>query len=115
MSLATGYNADRYGLDTIGYSGPDNGVSVKDMYILGRVAPKPTTVFSGVGRSSIKFTRTMELGGSLTPIGDAILSTNFSIPVGADEAEVLALLAAYAAVLASANVQTLVTDLKITY
>lgn len=76
MSLsinAKTYTADSFQKDIVGYIGTLKTVTVKDDTVLKRTAPKPTTVFSGVGKTSAKLTRTLTLTGALTPTGDAIL------------------------------------------
>jgi len=66
-------------------------MSVKDAVVLARTAPKPTTVFSGVGRTMAKLTRTCSLTAALTPTADAIVQVDSQVPVGAAAADVDAL------------------------
>jgi hypothetical protein len=91
MSLtinAKSYTADSMQKDSVGYVGPLNTVTVKDTMKLARTAPKPTAVFSGVGRVQAKLTRTLTLTGAATPSGDLILDMNVQCPVGFSSADV---------------------------
>ncbi len=97
------------------YYGPAHTLSLKDDLRLGKVAPKPTTVFSGVGRSSFKLTRTLTLTGAETPTGDAIIDINISAPVGAAGADLDTLVTDVAAAVAHANFKLIVKNLAITY
>lgn len=106
MSLtinAKTYTADSFNTSQIGYIGASKTVSVKDDVVLKRTAPKPTSVFSGVGRTSAKLTRTLTLTGALTPTGDGMVEINVSVPVGYTAADVDALLNDMGSFLASAS------------
>jgi len=109
------YTADKYNSDAIGYVGAAHTLSVKDDFQLARVAPKPTTTFSGVGRSSAKLTRTLTLTNALTTTGDAIVQVSISVPVGAASADVDAMLNDVGAFLSGANSKTLAENLNISY
>jgi hypothetical protein len=109
------YTADSFQKDQVGYIGAAKTVSVKDDVVLKRTQPKPTAVFSGVGRTSAKLTRTLTLTGSLTPTGDAIVEINVSVPVGYTAANVDTLLDDFGAFLASASFKTHVKGQKISY
>lgn len=100
------YTADSYRPDSVGYSGPNHTVTVKDYTKLARTAPKPTVTFSGLGRTQAKLTRTHTLTGALTTSGDAILDINVAIPVGMASADVDTLLNDMGAFLASATFKT---------
>lgn len=76
------YNADSFQKDTVIYIGPDKTVTMKDDVKLSRVAPKPTSTFSGVGRTQAKMTRTVALTDALTPTGDLIIEVSVTAPVG---------------------------------
>jgi len=118
MSLtinALTYTPDRYGSDAIGYVGPGHTVSVVDDVSLSRVAPKPTTTFSGVGRTSAKLTRTKTLTGALTVSGNIICQINVSVPVGAASADIDGVLNDMGAFLASAAFKTHVKGQQITF
>jgi hypothetical protein len=82
------YSADAIQKDAVGYVGPANTLSVKDQLRMSRVAPKPTSLFSGVARVEAKLTRTLALTGALTPTHDGIFAIPISIPVGAAPADV---------------------------
>jgi hypothetical protein len=106
MSLtinAKTYTADSFGLNAIGYIGSLKTVSIKDDVSLKRTAPKGTAVFSGVGRTAAKLTRTLALTGALTPSSDSIVEISVSVPVGFTGADVDALLNDMGAFLASAS------------
>lgn len=100
------YNPDSYQQNAVGYIGAAKTVSVKDDLSLKRISPKPTTVFSGVGRTDAKLTRTLTLTGSLTPSGEAICDISVSVPVGFASADVDALLNDMGAFLSSAAFKT---------
>lgn len=109
------YNADSYNKDSIGYIGAAKTVSVKDDVRLARTAPKPTAIFSGVGRTQAKMSRTLTLTGALTPTGDAILAIDVSIPVGMASADVDTLLNDMGSFLASASFKTHVKAQQVSF
>lgn len=118
MSLtinAKTYTADSFGVNAVGYIGSLKTVSVKDDVSLKRTAPKPTAVFSGVGRTSAKLTRTLTLTGALTPASDALVDISVSVPVGFTGADVDALLNDMGSFLASASFKTHVKAQQINY
>lgn len=105
MSLtvnAKTYTPDSYGSNTVGYVGPANTVSVKDVVKLARTAPKASDTFSGTGRTQAKMTRTLTLTGAKTATGDAILDVQAQVPVGFASADVDTLCADMAAWMATA-------------
>ena len=109
------YTADSFQQSQVGYIGPAKTVSVKDNVVLKRVEPKPTSVFSGVGRTTAKLTRTLTLTGALTPTGDAICEINVSVPVGYTAANVDTLLNDFGAFLASASFKLHVKSQQISF
>lgn len=109
------YSADSYGTDKVGYNGPAKSVSIKDDLKLMRTAPKPTAVFSGVGRTAAKLNRTLTLTGALTPSGEAIVEINVSVPVGTASADIDTLLNDMGALLSGADFKTHVKTQKISY
>jgi hypothetical protein len=109
------FTPDRYGQDAIGYVGPANTLSVADALQLTRVYPKPTALFSGVGRSSAKLTRTLTLTNALTTTANAIVQINVSVPVGAAAADVEAMLADMGSFLSGTDVKSLAEDLQISF
>ena len=118
MSLtinAKTYTADSFAQSAVGYIGSLKTVSVKDDVRLSRVAPKPTTTFSGVGRTNAKMTRTATLTGALTPTWDAILSIDVTVPVGMASADVDSLLNDMGSFLASASFKTHVKSQQVSY
>lgn len=118
MSLtinAKTYGADSYQQNIVGYTGAAKTVSVKDDVVLKRIQPKPTSAFSGIGRTTAKLTRTLTLTGALTPTWDGILEINVNVPVGAASADIDALLNDMGAFLASATFKTHVKSQTITF
>lgn len=118
MSLtinAKTYTADSFNSNQIGYIGTAKTVSVKDDVVLRRTAPKATDVFSGVGRTSAKMTRTLTLTGAKTSVGDAILEISVSVPVGFAGADVDTLLNDMGSFLASASFKTHVKSQQVNY
>lgn len=109
------YSADKYASDAVGYIGVGHTLSVLDDVQLSRVTPKPTSLFSGVGRTSAKLTRTLTLTGALTPTGNAICQVNVSIPVGAASADIDAILNDMGSFLSSASAKTHVKGQQITF
>lgn len=118
MSLtinAKTYTADSFQQNTVGYIGAAKTVTVKDDSQLKRVAPKATSTFSGVSKTQAKMTRTLTLTAALTPTGEAILSIDVSIPVGAASADIDVLLNDMGAFLASASFKTHVKAQQIAF
>lgn len=85
------YNQDAWrNPNKVAYVGPASTFTTKDEITLSRSAPKPTTTFAGVAKSEMKRTKTLTLvDGSRA---DAIVTLNFSIPVGCVQADADALL-----------------------
>lgn len=100
------YTADSFRPDLVGYIGEDKTLSVRDDVVLRRVSPKPTSIFSGVGRTTAKFVRTYALSEALTPSADGSVEINVVLPVGVAGADVDALLNDAGAFLASATFKT---------
>jgi len=118
MSLtvnAKTYSVNGGGTTAQNYYGPSHTLSILDDIRMGFVAPKPTTVFSGVGRTSCKLTRTLTLTGALTTVGLSICDISVSIPVGAASADIDAILNDMGAFLASASFKTHVKSQQITF
>jgi hypothetical protein len=109
------YTADSIQKDAVGYAGPANTLSVKDILRMARVAAKPTPLFSGVARVEAKLTRTLTLTGALTPTHDQILAIPISVPVGAASADIDAMLNDMGAFLASATFKTFVKSQTINF
>jgi len=109
------FTADSFATNQVGYIGVGKTVSVKDDVYLKRTAPKPTSVFSGVGRTTAKMTRTLTLTGALTPSGDTICEINVSVPVGYASGDVDTLLNDMGAFLASASFKTHVKSQQVSY
>ncbi len=118
MSLtvnAKTYTADSYQKDAVGYIGSAKTVSVKDDIKLARTAPKPTDLFSGLGRTQAKLSRTFTLTGAKTTASDAILTVDIAVPVGYAGADVDALLNDMGAFVASAAFKTHVKSQQISF
>lgn len=118
MSLvfnAKTYNADAFQKDSVGYIGAAKTVTTKDDLRMARTAPKPTTVFSGVGRTQAKLTRTHTLTGALTPTGESIVSIDVSVPVGIASGDVDALLNDMGALLSGASMKTHVKNQQVNF
>jgi hypothetical protein len=106
---------DSYALNGATYVGTTKTVSVKDDLSLKRTAPKPTDVFSGVGRTTAKLTRTFTLTGAKTLASDAICEINVSVPIGYAGADVDALLNDMGSFLASVFFKTHVKGQQIVF
>jgi len=118
MSLtinAKTYTSDSFQQNAVGYIGSLKTVSVKDDVSLKRTQPKATSVFSGVGRTSAKLTRTLTLTGALTPSSDAIVEISVSVPVGYASADVDSLLNDMGSFLASASFKSHVKAQQINF
>lgn len=97
------------------FLGPAHTQSVLDDIRLGLTVAKPTTVFSGVGRFSIKLTRTCTLTGALTTVGNLIIDIGSSIPIGVAGADVDAALNDLGALLSSATGKTMFKNQQISW
>jgi len=119
MSLtvnAKTFGADRIGPDSVTYFGPAHTMSSKDDILLARVLPKPTTLFSGVARTTAKLTRTLTLDGTaLTPTAPAIVEISVSVPVGSVAADIDSLLNDMGSYLSSATAKLVVKNQAINY
>lgn len=109
------YTANLYSANQVQYNGPTKTSSIKDDALLTQTSPKPTSVFSGVGRTTAKLTRTLTLTGALTPTGDAYVKIDVMIPVGAAGADIDALLNDMGALLSSATMKTHVKTPQIAF
>lgn len=109
------YTADSFQQNQVGYIGASKTVTVKDDIVLKRTQPKATAVFSGVGRTEAKLTRTLTLTGALTPTGDGIVAISVSVPAGFASADVDALLNDFGSFLSSASFKTHVKSQQIAY
>lgn len=118
MSLtinAKTYTPDAYQQNQVGYIGSLKTVSIKDDVVLKRTAPKVTDVFSGVGRTSAKMSRTLSLTAAKSLTGDAICEISVSVPVGFASADVDSLLNDMGSFLASASFKTHVKSQQVTF
>nr|QDH89588.1 MAG: hypothetical protein H4Bulk462432_000002 [Leviviridae sp.] len=109
------FTADSFGVNAVGYLGPAHTLTLKDDVRLGRTAPKPTAVFSGVGRTSAKLTRTLTLTAALTTTGDCICDISVSMPVGAASADIDSILNDMGSFLSSASFKTHVKGQQISF
>jgi len=118
MSLtinAKTYTADSFQANQVGYIGAGKTVSVKDDVVLRRTAPKATDVFSGVGRTSSKLTRTLSLTGAKTPTADMIGDVSISAPVGYTAADVDTFLNDLGAFISSASFKAHVKSQQVAF
>lgn len=69
---------------TVQYTGPINTYQFKELLVLKRTAPKPTSTFAGVARSEEKFVDTQTIGTD--KVADSIIAISTSFPVGMTEA-----------------------------
>lgn len=118
MSLtinAKTYTADSFGTNQVGYIGTLKTVTVKDDVSLKRTAPKPTSSFSGLGRTQAKMVRTLTLTGALTLSGDCTLDCQVSVPVGFTAADVDAVLNDMGAFIASASFKAHVKSQQVNF
>jgi hypothetical protein len=84
------YNQDAFASpNKVEYTGPANTFAIKDKLSLARVAPKPAGTFRGVARAEVKRTKTVTLDDGTK--ADAIVTLNFSFPVGMAKADADAL------------------------
>lgn len=105
------YSSYRLLPDSNVFAGPNNTVSVIDTCTFRRKFPVKTKDFAGVGRPGIKLVRTLTLAdGSKAP---AILDIGGSIPVGASNADILAILSDAEKLLALQDAKDLFTGLDI--
>lgn len=109
------YTPDSFQQNAVGYIGAAKTVSAKDDVVLRRTAPKPTDMFSGVGRTSAKLTRTLTLTGAKTLASDAIGEVNISIPVGYASADVDSLLNDLGSFVSSASFKAHVKSQQINF
>lgn len=81
------YTADGFDTNSVRYQGPGKTMSVKDNLIQKKVDPKPTDVFSGVARYTLKLARTHALTGAKTASADGSVTIDFAMPVGISDAD----------------------------
>lgn len=109
------YTADSFQQNNVGYIGAAKTVSVRDDLSLGRISPKGTAVFSGLGRTRAKLTRTLTLVGALTPTGDAHFTVDVAIPVGAASADIDAILNDMGALISGASFKSHVKSQQVSF
>lgn len=109
------YTADSFAKDAITYTGPGKTVSLRDDLRLARTPAKPTSVFSGVSRTSAKLTRTFTLTGALTPTGEGSIQIDVALPVGMSDAAIDALANDCGAFLSSASFKLTLKQQKINF
>lgn len=97
--------------DSSVYAAPTNTVSFVDTISLSRVFPKPVKDNLGVGRPKLKRVKTLTLADGTKK--DAIIEVSGSIPVGASDSDVLALLDDVADTLDTQDAKDLFTKLDI--
>jgi len=108
------YNQDSFvSADKVSYAGPSNTFQVKDLVILGRIAPKPTATYEGKAKSSMKRVKTVTLPNGKKD--DIIIEMTVSVPVGALAADVDALRDDLGDLAISATGQSLVNTHKLNF
>lgn len=105
------FSAFRSQPDSQVLASPSNTVSLKDSVELSRVFPKPVKDNLGVGRPRLKRVKTLTLADGSKK--DMIIEVSGSVPVGAAEADVLAVLDDVADGLALQDSKDLFTKLDI--
>lgn len=75
------------------YRGPGNTLAVRNVAQLYRTLPKRTGAFLGACKTSVKFTRDITVldAAGASVVAPLILELSFSVPVGASDADILAL------------------------
>jgi len=109
------YTADSFQANSVGYRGPANTVSVKDLLRLARTAAKATATYSGNSRFEVKLTRTHTLTGAVTPTGDSIHTVGSSVPVGISDADADAISNDLGALVASSDFKAMIKQGKINH
>lgn len=110
------YNQDSWvNKDRLVYVGPSNTFQVKDTLTLGRTTPTASATYSGNARYQVKRVKSLTLTGALSTKADAIVDVSISIPVGAANADIDALLDDVGDWLASADGKTMVKTFDITW
>lgn len=99
------YNRDAFvNPNKLTFTGPSHTYQVKDLFIEGRTAPKPSGSDPGVARASVKRTKSVLIGGVYK---DIIIEVSCSVPVGSADADIDALRDDVADYLLSSNGTTL--------
>lgn len=105
------YSSFRTQADQNQLAGPANTLSITDTITLRRQFPKPTKDSLGVARPGIKIVRTLTLAdGSKKPM---ILDLGSSVPSGAANADIEAVLSDLAVLCASQEAKDLFTKMDI--
>lgn len=108
------YAADRVNPDSVDFAGPANTLSVKDMFQTKRIYPKRGTNGSaGVARPSCKRTATTVVNATTGAVDDVILRCEGSIPVGATDTVIEAVIADMVSYLSSAAGKSLFKTLAL--
>lgn len=108
------YNQDSFASpNKVVYVGPAHTFSVKDTLTLARTAPKPTPTFAGIARSQVKRVKTVTLADGTK--ADAIIITDFNLPVGMTQADADALRDDVGDFVISASAGTLSWNHDLTY
>lgn len=105
------YNTFRTNPDSVVLASSSHTLSSTDTLQLSRVFPKPTKTDAGVARPRFKRVKTFTLGDGTKR--DGIIEVSGSIPVGAADADILALLDDVADGLALQDQKDLFTKLDI--
>jgi hypothetical protein len=109
------YTPDSFAANSVGYVGAAKTLTIRDDLQLRRTAPKPTSLFSGLGRTWAKLIRTGTLTGALTPSSEMSVEVNVVVPVGYASADVDALLNDMGALVSSASFKSHVKAQQINF
>jgi len=107
------YTADRVQPDTVAFAGPAHTATLKDVFILGRKQAVPGR--SSVARYYAKQQRSVVVNTVTLESALASINAEISIPVGASDTDVDALLADFASYLGSAAGKAAVKKLQINF
>lgn len=95
------FTADSVSPNLVQYRGPAASFSARDDLIMSRQPVKSSTVSSGNTRGMSKLTRGLTLTGAIQPRGDGTIQIDHQFPVGASDADIDAMCADAADLLAS--------------
>lgn len=105
------FSAYRSMPDNLVLTGPLNGIGFQDQIQMSRIFPKPVKDNDGVGRPRFKRVKTLTLADGTKK--DMIIEVSGSVPVGAADADILAVLDDVADALDTQDLKDLFTKLDI--
>lgn len=107
------FAVDRRLPDVTLLKGPTNSLTNTDTLAFKRVMPKPTATFKGVGRPTLKRSKSVVVDAVSGQTAPASLEISGSLPVGMTSAEILTLVEDLAAAMTSPEGDALFTELSI--